>query len=306
MKISHYLPNAKPWIEKSLNNNWDALSDIVPPELMPSQERLLKSGRMTFAKEYGCGVYGCVLPTGKKDTVFKMTTDFTEASFVAAMLEAMPELPEGIVRYKAVVELPEKKGKDKEPIFAIWREEARDIGFLTGKGSSLSSQGADPRELRRSFQECRQLLGSFGHAAEKVMDYYMSGRSSKATVQALEVAIRDVPRLIQEEPDTLKGSKLAAHWLGGAYLIALELSKDFVGTTLGDALAQFIDTGFVLADVHLNNVGIVDRKGVGAVVAITDPGHAIPLKTKYWKYPVPHLLDRDVKTTRRMTIAANN
>lgn len=306
MKISHYLPNAKPWIEKSLNNNWDALSDIVPPELMPSQERLLKSGRMTFAKEYGCGVYGCVLPTGKKDTVFKMTTDFTEASFVSAMLEAMPDLPEGIVRYKAVVELPEKKGKDKEPIFAIWREEARDIGFLTGKGSELRSEGAEQRQLKEAFRECRQLLGAFGNAAEKVLEYYVGARTSRASVQALQASLRDAARLVNEDPEKLSGSKLAAHWLGGAFLIALELSKNYVGATLGDALAQFIDTGFVLADVHLNNVGIVDRKGVESVVAITDPGHAVPLKPEYWKYPVPHLLDRDVKTTRRMTIAANN
>ncbi|NBT36499.1 MAG: hypothetical protein EBT03_13360, partial [Betaproteobacteria bacterium] len=112
MDLAAYLPNAKPWIEKALNNNWQALSSVVPPEMMPSQERLLKSGRMTFAKEYGCGVYGCVLPTGKKDVVFKMTTDATEASFVAAMM-TMRGLPEGLVRYHAVVELPEKKGRDK-------------------------------------------------------------------------------------------------------------------------------------------------------------------------------------------------
>ncbi|NCA17860.1 MAG: hypothetical protein EBS90_12595 [Betaproteobacteria bacterium] len=314
MDLAAYLPNAKPWIEKALNNNWQALSSVVPPEMMPSQERLLKSGRMTFAKEYGCGVYGCVLPTGKKDVVFKMTTDATEASFVAAMM-TMRGLPEGLVRYHAVVELPEKKGRDK--IFALWREEARDIGFLLRPASQMKAPGFSEEEISRALNGFKEDLALFKESAEKVLQYYVDARLSRAAIQALEVQVRSVEAAWKGQPEgaanilagvdprKIKGAALAAFNVAGCVLDAWNMSANPLGNTVGDALLNLINQGYVLADVHYNNVGIVDRPNGDTVIAITDPGHAIPLKEKWWKFPVPHLMDRDAATTRRLVAAAN-
>lgn len=301
MHLSKYLPNAKPWIEKALNNNWQALSEIVPAEMMPSQERLLKTGRRTFAKEYGCGAYGCVLPTQKKDVVFKMTTDATEASFVASML-AMRGLPEGVVRYHAVVELPEKKGRDR--IFALWREEARDIGFLTKGAESLVADGISDAELRASLRSFKNGLANFKESAEKVLEYYVQASMSRASVKALESRMPPTQELMASDPDALKGVQKALFYVGLCDYLARDMSQGFLGNTVGDALHFFIERGYVLADVHFNNVGIVDRSD-GAAIVITDPGHAVPLKEALVKFPVPHLLDRDIATTRRLRTAAN-
>jgi len=128
---------------------------------------------------------------------------------------------------------------------------------------------------------------------------------SRASVKALESRMPPAAQLMSADPDQLKGVQQAVFYVGLCEYIARDMSQGFLGNTVGDALHFFIERGYVLADVHYNNVGIVDRPEDGAVIAITDPGHAVPLKEHLVKYPVPHLLDRDIATTRRLRTAAN-
>lgn len=76
-------------------------------------------------KEFGCGAYGCVLPTATNNIVLKITTDRSEARF-ATMLLRLPEMPEGIVRYFGAYALPVRHEGDS--IYVLWREEAFGVG----------------------------------------------------------------------------------------------------------------------------------------------------------------------------------
>jgi hypothetical protein len=58
--------------------------------------------------------------------------------------------------------------------------------------------------------------------------------------------------------------------------------------SVGQALLYYVKEGMILADVHDGNVGQVTRNGK-PTVAITDPGHMVPLKPKYMNVEVPML-----------------
>jgi hypothetical protein len=89
---------------------------------MPIVERGSKG---LTAREYGSGYYGTVLPTHTKGTVLKITSDPTEAKFAYAA-KRLRHYPAGIVKYGPVFELG--GSHDGRPIFALWREEAYDVG----------------------------------------------------------------------------------------------------------------------------------------------------------------------------------
>jgi len=74
---------------------------------MPVTASVTKRGRRTF-KEFGCGHYGCVFPTTVDNMVFKLTSDASEAAFVATALK-LPDWPDGMIRYHRIVELSGEK-----------------------------------------------------------------------------------------------------------------------------------------------------------------------------------------------------
>jgi hypothetical protein len=66
-----------------------------------------------------------------------------------------------------------------------------------------------------------------------------------------------------------------------------ELMQNTDGSDLiGSALRYYLEQGLLLADVHANNVGKVERTS-GWV--ITDPGHAVPLEQRWAVVNVPGL-----------------
>lgn len=78
--------------------------------------------------QYGCGAYGCVVPTSDPSVVFKITTDESEARFIADILPTLTP-QEGCVRYHQIVQLAGER--DGRSMFGIWRESASRIGEIS-------------------------------------------------------------------------------------------------------------------------------------------------------------------------------
>lgn len=127
-----------PWVTNALADAFDSLSSQVPPEWLPKLNNARGGPKNTFVaelREYGCGAYGCVLPTLDAGVVLKVTTDETESEFAA---ELAADLVAPIcVHYYMAVSLA--AGHEKRPIYLLWREAADDVGKI-GKVVGVDAQ----------------------------------------------------------------------------------------------------------------------------------------------------------------------
>ena len=124
-----------PWVDNALYALMPTLRRKVPAEWLPVLHPAWATvGGKPSIVEYGCGHYGCVAPTNVPGVVFKMTTDTSEAAFVAKAIKLHNTgTPAGIVQYYKVVGT--KLSHDNNPIFLLWRSEAFNIGSLVDCGS---------------------------------------------------------------------------------------------------------------------------------------------------------------------------
>ncbi len=116
-----------PWVTKALADAYEDVSSRVPPAWLPKLTRVKGHGAHDVTaqvKEYGCGVYGCVLPTLDPKVVLKVTSDDTEAQFAQ---NYSPTLVDPVVvDYFAIVPLKTRhKGR---PVYLLWRESAKYVG----------------------------------------------------------------------------------------------------------------------------------------------------------------------------------
>ena len=229
----------------------------------------------------GCGHYGCVFRTASPGVVCKVTTDRTEFDFVTFAM-ALP-WPAGIVRYYAVMDLQQQYLR--RPVFAVWREEANRVG--------------EHDRNHYAYKEFQRYHGIYRHAAGYVRKHEdrLDRLPEAALITAWDtIEIDDgvpsnrieAPLHIQRQrgadgkaPFERLGTPIAR--LAAAIRlsrISLEMmSQTAYGYTVGEALLHYLDHGMLLADVHLQNIGHVNRDGHELLV-ITDPGHAVLLPAK--------------------------
>jgi hypothetical protein len=90
--------------------------------------------------EYGCGVYGCVIPTHDRNIVLKLTTDDTEAEFASGLANKL--VAPVCVKYHRVVET--SITHNARQVFLLWRDVAFDVGdidmLLPGAGNHIDHQ----------------------------------------------------------------------------------------------------------------------------------------------------------------------
>lgn len=73
-----------PWVDRAANSVW---SRIVAASPKPAWVPLHTTSRgKVKVEELGCGHYGCVMPTDDPEVVCKITSDATEAVFIAAAM----------------------------------------------------------------------------------------------------------------------------------------------------------------------------------------------------------------------------
>jgi hypothetical protein len=283
-ELEEFEPNPA-WVNRSLAESWDAMQERVGKELMPT-EKVGSSGKRRSVEEYGCGHYGCVLPTSRKGLVLKVTSDPLEAHFVASAMK-MRAFPDGIVHYAAIYRLPaEYRGR---PVFVLWREEAYDVGRLVWL---KNLPGEDPRAM----QEFVWHLRVFQTCAGIVKDIVTRAADQAATLASMKryedwardkVELDDIGEGMGRQHwegqragpfGTLKGAQRAAALVRACAIVAELMEHEPGGPEVGEALDFYLERGLLLADVHLNNVGHVRRDTHERPFwAITDPGHAVPL-----------------------------
>jgi len=150
---------APPWVERAIRGTWQQIEDIVGRDMMPRVE-----------DEFGCGRYGCVMPTLQaSDTVVKLTSDVTESFFVAHLLDKDLQPESGLVHYDRIIGIPGTYyGR---PLFLIWRDEAFDVGAIPDIISPGSGPHADVEPWRRrAYQEGYRYMQHFRFAAADVRD----------------------------------------------------------------------------------------------------------------------------------------
>jgi hypothetical protein len=185
-----------PWVTHVLADAFESLSSQVPPQWLPELENVRGGPRGTLVaeiQEFGCGAYGCVLPTLDPAVVLKVTTDDTEADF-ASQLAADLVTPICVEYYMAVALSARHAGR---PIFLLWRESADDVGNLAAvlgpeaekliDAQHVAAQAAykalyekqDARDLLRRWEHaCGQMAaaGELGTLATGMLEVYRKQR----------------------------------------------------------------------------------------------------------------------------------
>jgi hypothetical protein len=257
-----------PWVDRALKDSWGIIKavDLPPPAEF----------------ELGCGHYGCVFSTLDSEIVVKITSDESEAEFVK-MAEPLG-WPSGMVKYYKITQL-EGTYRNRE-IFALWREAAFNVGDCCPYRKPKDLEDWDYRE-RKQF-EIRLL--QFREAASIVRD---SIRRSKNPVKLFKEAKKqeewawdyvDSAELINASLTAtvrrLKfqvGAARVAVALRACALFAELMEHEHLASEVGQALGFYLEHKMLLADVHLGNVGQVDRGDGYAPWVITDPGHLVVL-----------------------------
>lgn len=281
-----------PWVDRVLNKNWDAIvrrfGNTVP------QYVTSKRGKITPAKEFGCGSYGCVLPTEESGVVFKVTSDPSEAAFVTAAkrLEAGEKYwPDGMIRYFDIFQVPNETHK-RRPVFVLTRQEAEHVGDIGYSSLSAQQRQMEYLVLRR----VTRFKAFAAIARDKIIKSTNPRRVIEETARLADWAEEavdwaEVSRLNGGlVPVRFAGAHVAAYAIRAAKIMAEELVNADVGYMIGGALDYYLDHGMLLADVHSNNLGLVlleDHTKPNWV--ITDPGHMVPLDTRWLDLEVPVL-----------------
>jgi hypothetical protein len=278
-------PNPAPtWVNRILNSYWDQLLAAAPTrsrKVMPVIDKQTQRGKMTF-EELGCGHYGCVIKSTEDGIVFKLTSDASEAAFVAAACK-LGHFPYGIVRYYNIVEIPETyRGRR---VFALWREEAGLIGFPL---QTMERGAVTSDYIRSAWKELLKHLEEFKKQANIVRSYVTKAKDKE---RALTLIANEKDFSWQfsrgDSAYALRGAQRAAVALQLCQDIAEIMEHTYASDQIGGALAYYLDNGILLADVHANNVGVATRAPNDdyddwhGVNVITDPGHMVPLQDRW-------------------------
>jgi hypothetical protein len=296
-----------PWVDRTMTDILPQLRQRVPATWLPRMitEETVEVQRgpwgapvTTFetrkfprpvVEEYGCGSYGCVMPTHEPGLVIKLTTDMSEAWFISRAMSL--EETTGIVTYKGLYALSATDRYGRQ-IFVLWRTEARDVGAWDY--ARTHKENSD--YARRVDREAMGLLGSFKEWASIARDYLQpklkaAGANSDKRHKILTAAWKAYERAEPEEGG--RGTYRSANARGMAKVgialrTCLELSQEMQGNpslyNVGEALGHFLENGIVLADVHSNNLGLAFDEDEGSGAIITDPGHAVEFSPQ-WSEP---------------------
>jgi hypothetical protein len=267
------------WVDDALELNWESMKNAVGQRWMPVAHGGAAAAHASgfegmVYREYGSGNYGTVFPTRDPGVVLKITRDATEANLVAYTVdnvrrELRGRMPEGLVRYYRIMQLK----TNVVPIYAIWREAALSTGREALKqleqmhdhGLPCNESGIVPEwlhEYRIRADYIRKYQGSPTELYER-SEYWKRWTG----------AVFRVPE-----------GQEAAFALAGLPGIIETISKIPCLKAVGQTFSFYLKRGVVLADVHINNVGLVKRARKTLLV-ITDPGHAVFLQSKQYRAP---------------------
>ncbi len=288
--------NNPPWVTKVVHNHCDAIRAEAERLSLPMPKI---EGKCKIIGELGSGHYGTVYQTDTPGIVFKVSSDETEAHFVATAIklrEAKHVDPEGIVEYFAIRALPEKyRGRN---VFILWREEAVSVGI------DYNVYAKDYESVsKRKFIQLLMRFKYCSHEAKIIADNivkkgdaesywsWIQSSTQEATLERMSEEYNELAFGEKSRPqddsfvniliNRYKGDpKRRFSWLVECcHQISMEMiNENQYSYLVGGALGDYLEAGLLLADVHGNNVGVVDRPDHSNAVVITDPGHLCVLK----------------------------
>lgn len=230
--------NPTPWVTKILGSSFEQLESLVPAAWLPKITNT-KGDRATFSgklEEFGCGAYGCVLPTLDPSIVLKVTTDITEADFARRLAEHLPTPI--CTQYYRVANITgmqrgprdgvRKSGGD--PIFLLWREEAKEVGKI-----------------------------------DKVV-----GRDAEDAISVQHDAAKHAYMAIVGELGDREIAKRMKAWRAACADMAHIPELEFVS----EGLLAAEKLGIFISDIHGGNLGVALRYGKPTWI-ITDPGNIV-------------------------------
>lgn len=265
-----------PWANRALKQNWSVVKATAEQFELPLP---IETGTWKF-EEFGCGHYGCVIPTGDSEIVFKLTSDSSEAEFIR--LAEPLGWPEGIVKYFAIV--PLDFTFRKRTVFAIWREAAFNVGELYEDRSAKEFA----RNLNIFRDHASRFRGQLKHSKNPEKLWEEARRLDQWAWDNFSVEQAKEKRrgrygdrgfsYFYPAFQYLRGAqRLAASWRA-CEVIAEQMESTELSDLVGAALGFYMEQGFLLADVHEGNVGQVKREDYRSMPwVITDPGHVVVL-----------------------------
>jgi len=320
-----------PWVDAAMTGVWPTVQRCAPQGAVPTLARgWIDSGRHRVSvNEYGCGLYGCVMPTETPGVVLKITTDGLEAAFVHFALRH--PWPAGIVQYYGAYAMPLEymghymQGESVEgvgvpndrPAYLLWREEAyptkyathKDLGFPKGpklSSSPLPLQAA--AALLRRYRTLAQLVRRAITRArpENVLELLVTIQSQ---LKHLPARLRRENRKIQNTDQSVyvlstasdrargmaEDGAVAAEALAFCRVVATAMQQNEHVALIGYALDFYASEGMLLADVHPQNVGLRSPARAEALghdpeaMIIIDPGQMVPLRPKLVSAGLPPL-----------------
>jgi hypothetical protein len=183
------------WVTKILSKHFVKLEEEVPPRFLPkiTKAAFSRGGRISATmKEYGCGAYGCVLPTLDPSVVLKLTTDDTEAEFANDLAGKLTKPV--VVKYHMTRELPDKyKGR---PSFLLWRDAADHVGQV--EQTIAEESGVDPTIIEEA-------IGNQHAAAQAAYEALDDGEPAIELLQKWEDAAREMGLMVPELRELAEG-----------------------------------------------------------------------------------------------------
>jgi hypothetical protein len=213
---------------------------------------LVLPGTKAKFEEYGCGHYGCTLPTNAENIVLKITSDVSEANLARLILagELDADLLDGLVHYHGVV--PLEATYRRRPVYALWREEVElceiaVFGLLLPWQLRVNEYVEHAKKVWKHVAPPRK---GWQDRAENIMLAYEGRRASRAGYNQLE------------------------HFKSALY-VAQNMANTPDIYRVGELLWYLIDNGIMICDPHLNNLGFAPRDGEDKALVLFDPGQVI-------------------------------
>jgi hypothetical protein len=268
-----------PWVDKTMTKVWDRIAAAAPePSWVP--RHLIRQNDTIRVTELGCGHYGCVMPTADPHVVCKLTSDPTEGTFIAAAM-SLSDAPDGLVKYFKIYAIPDTKHA-RRPVFVLWRETATVVGMESIRRAMGAPYQMHPIEdpMRREKQRGLNALSAFLTRFRDQADFIRNTLKKSKDPYAIVAEARS-------------GRGYRSNAAQGVYFalvhlqeIVEEMQQTYLCDSVGEALNFYLENDLVLADVHTNNIGLVERQ---TAPVITDPGHAVPLSDRWKRVSIPSL-----------------
>lgn len=296
-------------VERVINQAFPQLYDMVEERYLP-REKPTPRGRVRRFDHYGCGVYGCVLPTGDPNLVFKITTDISEVVYLeqAHNKERLPHgPPEGVVKFPFYLPFPEGVTYRRQPVYALWREAVdRPGGLADDYASDSLTDGeylatmrlTDVKDaLTRLWSMCVYMPEKY-----KARFWYSVEQFRSAVIPTVDNWDLTEPLSMKNTMDAfMKNVQEMEITYSAAFLLEFARRSIDVGYResqdlkfVKQALWYLANNDLYICDAHLGNMGLAHRRGSEHWV-ISDVGQTLDWRNPgLWVGPA-----RNIDTRRR-------